>query len=116
MLLRILAGLLMMSLAACATTIDNKNELSSVEFVLFQTTKLEVSEHLGLPSKISKQEEEQKEYWYYTDGAKLSGVIVPMLSSPTGTQSISTGKPTSDLDYAAMFVFDKNDILIEVSK
>ncbi len=117
MYLRLLACLIMLSLAACATTIGNKNDVSKAEFTIQKTSKNEVARFLGLPSKISKNEEEGKEYWYYTKGAKLSGVQV---WSPSGgvhdTTTLSTGAQKSDLDYSAMFVFDQNQKLIEIQK
>lgn len=115
MFLRILTAILLLGLTACATTIGNKNDLRTAEFKLNETKKSEVADYLGLPSKISNNEEEKKQYWYYTDGAKLSGLIVPVVATGQ-TTNIYTGSPSSDLDYAAMFVFDENDILIEVSK
>lgn len=115
MFLRILAVLLVLGLAACATTLDNKNDLSTAEFKLNETKKSEVANYLGLPAKISNSEEDKKQYWYYTDGAKLSSLILPFGATGT-TTTVHTGGPASDLDYAAMFVFDENDTLIDVSK
>lgn len=121
MYLKILAGILLLGLTACATTIGNRNDLQSAEFKINQTTKSEVSAYLGLPAKISTDQKEKKQYWYYTEGAKLSGLILPVLSTSGGsvsasTSALRTGMAPSDLDYAVMFVFNEQDVLIEVSK
>ena len=116
MYLKILAGMLLLGLTAC-----DRHDLQKTEFKINQTTRSEVAAYLGLPAKISTDQKEGKQYWYYTDGAKLSGLMLPVVSTSGGTVSASTstahtGTPSSDLDYAVMFVFNENDILIEVSK
>lgn len=115
MYLRMLAVAMLLGLVGCAPTIDNKHDLQTAEFTMNQTKKTEVADYLGLPTKISKNADEKREYWYYTDGAKLIGLVVPVVATGS-TTTINTDREASDLDFAAMFVFDENDTLIEVSK
>lgn len=119
---KLLPWILVLSLAACATTIGNKAEISEVTFSVNQTTKSEVADKLGLPAKINKKENEAKEYWYYTSKAKLSGLMIavpspagPTVMADTYTLPVDAGTLKST-DYAVAFVFDNNNKLIEVVK
>lgn len=116
---KILVCFFAVSLLACSTTIGNKADLNSVQFAVNQTKKSEVANQLGLPSKISKNEKDGKEYWYYTKGAKLTGIMIATPDATTATastHSISVGSAMDEVDYAALFVFDKDDVLIEVHR
>lgn len=115
MYLRMLVGVMLLSLVGCASTIGNRNDLKTTEFKLNQTKKSEVADYLGLPAKIRKNDEKTRQYWYYTKGAKLSSLIVPLAATGT-TTTIGITREASDLDFDAMFVFDENDTLIEISK
>lgn len=119
-MIKLLPWILVVSLAACATTIGNKADIGKVTFSVNQTTKSEVMKKLGLPASISKKENEAKEYWYYTSKAKLSGVMIavpspagPTVMADTYTLPVDAGTLKST-DYAVAFVFDTNNKLIEV--
>ena len=122
MYLKILVGILMFGLTACSTTIGNKNDLGTTEFKINQTKTTDVVDYLGLPAKISKNEEEKKQYWYYREGAELSGLILPVVDASSGgslsgsTTEVGVSGMSTDHDFVVMFVFDQDDTLIKVSK
>ncbi|GGB91023.1 hypothetical protein GCM10011352_16330 [Marinobacterium zhoushanense] len=105
-------------LTACAPTIGNKQDVRTTSFFVGETTKQEVADVLGLPADISKSEALGLEYWAYREKAKLTGIMVPVVTGPASAQmdSISTGD-TGEYqfkDAAAIYVFDKSEKLIDV--
>lgn len=105
--------ILLFSFIACATTIGNKTDLKEVKFVIGQTKKQDVAETLGLPAGIIKKKEEGKEYWYYNKGPVLSGLDLPVVVAGSMTVAPFPVITNPELkDAAAIYVFDRSDVLI----
>jgi hypothetical protein len=101
-------------IAACASSIGNLNDPSTVHFRLGATRKTEVAEALGLPA--IREVKEGYEYWGYQQEARLVAVLVP-----TATFDGASNRVTAHLDeirvdgeqpVAYVYVFDESGVLV----
>jgi len=113
--------LLLLSLAACASTIGTKVDLEDAKFEVGVTTKNDVADTLGLPNAIAKDKAVGREFWAYNDSPQLTGLILPVVSTTGG--SLSAGTVTiphfgsGQADSAALVcAFDSKGVLVEIQK
>lgn len=117
----VLSLVLLLMLAACASTIGTKIDIEDARFEIGTTTKNDVADTLGLPNAIEKNQATDREFWAYNDSPQLTGLILPVVSSYGGTLSGSTVElpyfSSGQADKAALIcVFDGKGVLVEVQK
>jgi len=84
----VLAFGLAATIAACAQRLGPLTPVDSVHFQIGVTRKTDVANTLGLPT--SRSEDQDYEYWNYSDGPAVSSVQVPVVTSITPTVVVTT--------------------------
>jgi len=101
------------TLPACTPNLASKADLKTVTFTLNQTTKKEVVNYLGLPERISRNQE-GFELFYYAGDAKLTGFIVSngvaVLPAPPGI--LDSAIADSKVGDGAIFTFNAKGVLV----
>lgn len=110
----VVSVLSILSLTACVSNLTTKEDLSSTNFVVGQTTKKEVLDHLGLPEKVIRSDDGGEQY-FYAWAATLTGFTVGTAGGGvynTGPGALDTAINSSMVENGAIFRFDKHGVLI----
>ena len=106
--------LLAASLSACVSNLASKVDLGDTAFVVGTTTNKEVVGTLGLPEKVTRENDGTEKY-FYAGAAKLTGFVVGGAGGGahgTSPGVLDTMVNESMTNNGAVYVFDKNGILI----
>ena len=112
---------LVLTMAGCASTIENKANLDEVVFTVNETTQGDIQQVLGLPAFSAINEDNQESIWSYTGRSRLVGIMYALPTHVSSTSYTVTSYTTSvvdvnkiPIDAVVSYVFDANKVLKEV--